>query len=63
MYITTPKRKNGSTVVRIVECFRDERKIRSRIIKTVGQSKDADRIAELISAVGRSVRRLHQHEE
>jgi len=40
MYITTPKRKNGSTVVRLVECFRKEGKIKTRIVKTLGQSKD-----------------------
>jgi len=44
MFITSPKRKNGSTVVRLVECFRKEGKIKTRIVKTIGQSKDPDTI-------------------
>ena len=40
MYITSPKRKNGSTVVRLVESFWKEGKVKNRIIKTIGQSKD-----------------------
>ncbi len=41
MYITSPKRKNGSTVVRLVESFWKEGKVKNRIIKTIGQSKDS----------------------
>ena len=40
MYITSPKRKNGSTVVRLVESFWKEGKVKNRIVKTIGQSKD-----------------------
>lgn len=40
MYITSPKRKNGSTVVRLVESFWQEGKVKNRIVKTIGQSKD-----------------------
>ena len=40
MYITSPKRKNGSTVVRLVESFWKEGKVRNRIVKTIGQSKE-----------------------
>lgn len=40
MYITSPKRKNGSTVIRLVECFRKDGKVKNRIVKTIGQSKD-----------------------
>ena len=42
MFITSPKRKNGSTVVRLVECFRKEGKVKTRIVKTLGQSKDLE---------------------
>ena len=42
MYITTPKRKNGSAVVRLVECFREKGKVKTRIVKTIGQSKDPE---------------------
>ena len=44
MYITSPKRKNGSTVVRLVESFWKEGKVKNRIVKTIGQSKDPDTI-------------------
>lgn len=47
MYITTPKRKNGSLVVRIVESYRKDGKVKNRIIKTIGQSKDLKKIEEL----------------
>ena len=40
MYITSPKRKNGSTVVRLVESFWKEGKVKNRIVKTIGQSKE-----------------------
>lgn len=46
MYITSPKRKNGSTVVRLVESFWKEGKVKNRIIKTIGQSKDPNIIEE-----------------
>lgn len=42
MYITSPKRKNGSTVIRLVECFREEGKVKTRVVKTIGQSKDPE---------------------
>ena len=42
MYITTLKRKNGSTVVRLVECFRENGKVKTQIVKTIGQSKDPE---------------------
>ena len=40
MYVTSPKRKNGSTVVRLVVSFRQDGKVKNRIIKVIGQSKD-----------------------
>ena len=40
MYMTSPKRKNGSTVVRLVVSFRDGGKVKNKIVKVVGQSKD-----------------------
>ena len=46
MYITSPKRKNGSTVVRLVESFWKEGKVKNRIVKTIGQSKNPDIIEQ-----------------
>ena len=40
MYMTSPKLKNGSTVVRLVISFRKEGKVKNRIVKVIGQSKD-----------------------
>lgn len=40
MYMTSPKRKNGSTVVRLVVSFRQCGKVKNKIVKVVGQSKD-----------------------
>jgi len=42
MFITSPKRKNGSTVIRLVESFRKDGKVKTRIVKTIGQSKDPE---------------------
>ena len=42
MYITTPRRKNGSRVVRLVESFWKDGKVKNRIVKTIGQSKDPE---------------------
>lgn len=50
MYITTPKRKNGSTAVRLVHGFRKDGKVKIKIIKTLGQSKDPEAIAYLKQA-------------
>ena len=47
MYITTPKRKNGITVVRLVQGVREGNKVKSRIVKTIGQSKDPQEIEQL----------------
>ena len=38
--MTSPKRKNGSTVVRLVVSFRQDGKVKNRIVKVIGQSKD-----------------------
>ena len=38
--MTSPKRKNGSTVVRLVVSFRKNGKVKNRIVKVIGQSKD-----------------------
>ena len=46
MDMTSPKRKNGSTVVRLVVSFRKEGKVKNRIIKVIGQSKDPKTIEE-----------------
>ena len=40
MYMTSPKRKNGSIVVRLVESYWQDGKVKNRILKTIGQSKD-----------------------
>ena len=40
MYMTSPKIKNGSTVVRLVISFRKDGKVKNRIVKVIGQSKD-----------------------
>ena len=47
MYITTPKRKGGITVVRLVHGFRKDGKVKTKIIKTIGQSRDPDEIEYL----------------
>ena len=44
MYITTPKRKGGITVVRLVHGFRKDGKVKIKIIKTIGQSRDPEEI-------------------
>ena len=44
MYITTPKRKSGITVVRLVHGFRKDGKVKTKIIKTIGQSRDPEEI-------------------
>jgi len=44
MYITTPKRKGGITVVRLVHGFRKDGKVKIKIIKTLGQSRDPKEI-------------------
>ena len=46
MYITTPKRKGGITVVRLVHGFRENGKVRQKVIKTLGQSKDPQEIEQ-----------------
>jgi len=46
MYITSPKLKNGSTVVRLVVSFRKDKKVKNRIVKTIGQSKNPDIIEQ-----------------
>ena len=46
MYMTSPKRKNGSTVVRLVVSFRKSGKVKNKIVKVIGQSKDEDLIKE-----------------
>ena len=38
--MTSPKRKNGSTVIRLVVSFWKDGKVKNRIIKTLGQSKE-----------------------
>ena len=53
MYVTTPKRKNGSTAVRLVHGFRKDGKVKIKIIKTLGQSKDPEAIAHLKQAAFR----------
>ena len=54
MYMTSPKRKNGSTVVRLVVSFRKNGKVKNKIVKVVGQSKDED----LIKKYKKTARRL-----
>ena len=40
MYPASPKRKGGATVVRLVESYRKDGKVKTRTVKTIGQSKD-----------------------
>lgn len=40
MYMTSPQLKNGSTVVRLVISFRKDGRVKNRIVKVIGQSKD-----------------------
>ena len=40
MFMTCPKRKDGNVVVRLVVSQRVEGKPKSKIVKTIGQSKD-----------------------
>ncbi len=47
MYITTPKRKNGITVIRLVHGYRKDGKVKIKIIKTLGQSKIPEEIEHL----------------
>ena len=44
LYITTPKRKGGSTVVRLVHGYRKDGKVKIKTIKTLGQSKIPEEI-------------------
>ena len=46
MYMTSPRLKNGSTVVRLVISFRQAGKVKNRIVKVIGQSKDPDIIKQ-----------------
>ena len=46
MYMTSPKLKNGSTVVRLVISFRQEGKVKNRIVKVIGQSKNPSLIKQ-----------------
>ena len=46
MYMTSPKRKNGSTVIRLVVSFRKDGKVKNKIVKVIGQSKDEGLIRE-----------------
>ena len=56
MYVTSPKRKNGSTVVRLVVSFWKEGKVKNRIVKTIGQSKDP----EIIEHYKKTARKIIQ---
>ncbi len=40
MYMACPKRKDGNTVIRLVVSYRKDGKPRTKIVKTIGQSKD-----------------------
>ena len=46
MYMTSPKIKNGSTVVRLVISFRQAGKVKNRIVKVIGQSKNPNLIKQ-----------------
>ena len=60
MYITSPKRKNGSIVVRLVESFWKEGKVKNRIVKTIGQSKEP-RIIERYKEIAKKL--LDEHKK
>ena len=48
MFVTYPKRKNGITVVRLVEGYRGNKgQVKQRILKTLGQSRDPQKIEDL----------------
>ena len=59
MYMTSPKLKNGSTVVRLVISFRKDGKVKNRIVKVIGQSKDPD-IIEQYKKTARSLIEEHK---
>ena len=59
MYMTSPTLKNGSTVVRLVICFRHEGKVKNRIVKTIGQSKDP-KIIKKYEQIARSIIDKHK---
>ena len=59
MYMTSPKRKNGSTVVRLVVSFRQDGKVKNRIVKVIGQSKDP-RIIEHYKKTARKLLDKHK---
>ena len=44
MFMTCPKRKDGKTVIRLVVSYRKDGKPRTKIVKTIGQSKDSKTI-------------------
>ena len=47
MFVATAQKKDGMTSVRLVHSFREAGKVKKKIIKTVGQSKDAEGIKHL----------------
>ena len=47
MFVATAKKKDGMTSVRLVHSFRQSGKVKKKIIKTVGQSKDTEGIKHL----------------
>lgn len=49
MFVATAKKKDGMTSVRLVHSFREAGKVKKKIIKTVGQAKDAEGIKQLKS--------------
>jgi len=58
--MTSPTLKNGSTVVRLVISFRKDGKVKNRIVKVIGQSKDKD-IIEQYKKTARSL--IEQHKK
>ena len=44
MFVVTPKRKSGITVVRLVHGYRQNGKVKKKIIKTIGQSRVPEEI-------------------
>ena len=59
MYMTSPKLKNGSIVVRLVISFRKDGKVKNRIVKVIGQSKDPE-IIEQYKKTARSLIEEHK---
>ncbi len=63
MYITTPKRKGGITVVRLMHGYRENGKLKQKVVKTIGQSRDPARIEYMKNAAKEMKRSIESGEK